>query len=132
MTLTKPYYIGKFEVTQEQYQEVMGSNPSLFKGRDLPVECVFWDDTQEFCKKATRSAGFQPAPDAGKMPALHAALLAFEAERPLELRAALVQAPAQRAFGNAQDRGGLLRRAAFDRHQRHRRERRGAGRRGPG
>jgi formylglycine-generating enzyme required for sulfatase activity len=52
VTLTKPFYIGKFEVTQEQYQQVTGTNPSHFKGRDLPVEMVDWDDAQKFCRKA--------------------------------------------------------------------------------
>ena len=51
VTLTKPFYIGKYTVTQEQYQQVMGSNPSNFKGKDNPVEMVSLDDAQEFCKK---------------------------------------------------------------------------------
>jgi formylglycine-generating enzyme required for sulfatase activity len=54
VTLTKPFYLGRFEVTQEQYQQVMGANPSAFKGRDLPVEQVSWDDAREFCRKASR------------------------------------------------------------------------------
>jgi formylglycine-generating enzyme required for sulfatase activity len=53
VTLTKPYYIGKFTITQEQYQQVMGVNPSDFKGNNLPVETVSWDDAQEFIKKAS-------------------------------------------------------------------------------
>jgi len=53
VTLTQPFYMGKFEVTQEQYEQVMGVNPSQFKGRDLPVEEVSWDEAQEFCKKAS-------------------------------------------------------------------------------
>jgi len=57
VTLTKPFYMGKFEVTQEQYQQVMGTNPSAFKGRDLPVEQVSWDEAQEFCKKAGEKTG---------------------------------------------------------------------------
>ena len=40
VTLTKPFYIGVFEVTQAQYTQVMGSNPSQFKGSTRPVECV--------------------------------------------------------------------------------------------
>jgi formylglycine-generating enzyme required for sulfatase activity len=57
VTLTKPYYLGKFEVTQGQYQQVMGVNPSDFKGQNLPVENVSWDDAQEFCKKASGKTG---------------------------------------------------------------------------
>jgi formylglycine-generating enzyme required for sulfatase activity len=57
VTLTQPFYMGKFEVTQEQYQQVMGNNPSRFQGRDLPVGQVSWDDAQEFCKKASEKTG---------------------------------------------------------------------------
>ena len=48
----KGLYFAKYEVTQEQWQAVMGNNPSSFKG-DLtrPVECVSWYDCQEFIKK---------------------------------------------------------------------------------
>ena len=42
------FFIGRFEVTQAQWQAVMGSNPSKFKGDNLPVETVSWDDVQEF------------------------------------------------------------------------------------
>ena len=45
------YYIGKTEVTQSLWQAVMGTNPSAFKGADLPVECVSWNDCQEFIQK---------------------------------------------------------------------------------
>ena len=51
VTLIKGYYIGKYEVTQEQWEKVMGNNPSKFKGVNLPVEQVKWDDCQSFCKK---------------------------------------------------------------------------------
>jgi len=57
VTLTRPYYLGRFEVTQEQYQQVMGGNPSDFKGQNLPVENVSWDEAQEFCKKASEKTG---------------------------------------------------------------------------
>ncbi|RLS85952.1 MAG: hypothetical protein DWI06_00800 [Planctomycetota bacterium] len=51
VTLTKPYYMGKYEVTQEQWEAVMGKNPSETKGGKLPVTDVSWDDCQDFIKK---------------------------------------------------------------------------------
>ena len=49
--ITKPFYMGVTEVTQEQYQKVMGSNPSKFKGPQNPVELVSWAEAVEFCRK---------------------------------------------------------------------------------
>lgn len=49
----KNYAFGKYEVTQKQYESVMGRNPSRFKGGNLPVEQVSWNDAVEFCKKLT-------------------------------------------------------------------------------
>ena len=43
--------MGKYEVTQAQWEAVMGENPSLFKGADNPVENISWDDCQKFLKK---------------------------------------------------------------------------------
>ena len=51
VALPKPLYIGKYEITQEQYQQVVGSNPSRFSGRKLPAEQVPWHDAREFCKQ---------------------------------------------------------------------------------
>ena len=51
------FYIGKYEVTQAQWRAVMGSNPSCFKGDNLPVEEVSWDDVQEFIKKLNAKTG---------------------------------------------------------------------------
>lgn len=51
------YYIGKTEVTQALWQAVMGSNPSNFKGSNLPVECVSWNDCQKFIQKLNRLTG---------------------------------------------------------------------------
>ena len=48
VTLTNDYYMGKYEVTQALWEAVMGSNPSNFKGDNLPVENVSWDDCQVF------------------------------------------------------------------------------------
>ncbi|MCK6466388.1 MAG: formylglycine-generating enzyme family protein [Phycisphaerae bacterium] len=49
--ISKPFYLGKTEVTQAQWKAVMGNDPSFFKGDDLPVEQVSWDDAREFCRK---------------------------------------------------------------------------------
>ena len=49
--LTEGFYLGKYEVTQEQYQSLMGDNPSKFKGMKLPVQSVSWEDAVVFCKK---------------------------------------------------------------------------------
>lgn len=47
------FYIGKYEVTQKEWLEVMGSNPSYFKGDNFPVELVSWEDAIEYCNKLT-------------------------------------------------------------------------------
>lgn len=49
VTLTKDFYLGKFMVTQAQYEAVTGKNPSYFKGKQLPVGEVSWDDAAAFC-----------------------------------------------------------------------------------
>ncbi len=52
VTLTKGFYMGVYTVTQEQWKELMGDNPSIFKGeKNLPVDNVSWNDCQEFLKK---------------------------------------------------------------------------------
>ena len=50
ISISKSYYLGVYEVTQEQYEKVMGNNPSEFKGARRPVESVSWDDAVSFCK----------------------------------------------------------------------------------
>jgi len=55
VTLTQGYWLGKYEVTQAQYEAIMGKNPSYFKGSDLPVELVSWNDAMHFCAKLTLS-----------------------------------------------------------------------------
>jgi formylglycine-generating enzyme required for sulfatase activity len=57
VTISKPFYMGVFEVTQEQYEQVMDDNPSDFKGSGNPVEDVSWDDAVEFCKKLSARTG---------------------------------------------------------------------------
>jgi len=58
--ITKAFEIGKYEVTQAQWQSVMGNNPSKFKTPDLPVENVSWRDTQTFFQKMNdRNDGYR-------------------------------------------------------------------------
>jgi formylglycine-generating enzyme required for sulfatase activity len=51
VTLTKPFYIGVYEVTNAQWKRVMGTEPSKWKDADCPVETVSWDDANEFCRR---------------------------------------------------------------------------------
>ncbi|MBQ3247459.1 MAG: SUMF1/EgtB/PvdO family nonheme iron enzyme, partial [Alistipes sp.] len=51
------FYIGKYEVTQAQWEAVMGKNPSRFKGDNLPVERVSWNDIQKFIEKLNAKTG---------------------------------------------------------------------------
>ena len=51
VTLTKGFWLGKYEVTQRQWQSVMGDNPSKFKNPDHPVEGVSWEDCNAFISR---------------------------------------------------------------------------------
>ncbi len=53
----QPFYLGKYAVTQEQYQAVMGNHASRFKGKNLPVERVSWNQAVQFCQKLSRKTG---------------------------------------------------------------------------
>jgi len=55
--ISKGFYMGQMEVTQAQYQAVMGVNPSYFKGDKLPVDEVRWYDANDFCKKLSQMEG---------------------------------------------------------------------------
>ncbi|MED4954465.1 formylglycine-generating enzyme family protein [Paenibacillus macerans] len=54
------FYIGKYEVTQKEWVEVMGSNPSQFIGDNMPVEMVSWYDAVEYCNKRSIKEGLVP------------------------------------------------------------------------
>jgi formylglycine-generating enzyme required for sulfatase activity len=54
------FYIGRHEVTQKEWLDVMGSNPSKFKGDDRPVEMVSWYDSIEYCNRRSMKEGLQP------------------------------------------------------------------------
>ena len=60
VTLTKDFLIGKYPVTQELWESVMGSNPSYFKGVIRPVEQVSWFSVVEFCNKLSELEGLEP------------------------------------------------------------------------
>lgn len=54
------FYMGRYEVTQKEWFGIMGTNPSEFKGDDLPVEMVSWYDCLEYCNKRSLKEGFEP------------------------------------------------------------------------
>ncbi|NEO57306.1 MAG: SUMF1/EgtB/PvdO family nonheme iron enzyme, partial [Okeania sp. SIO3B5] len=53
----QPFYMSKYPITQNQYQAIMGENPSDFEGENRPVECVSWYDATEFCQKLSQKTG---------------------------------------------------------------------------
>jgi parallel beta-helix repeat protein len=57
VNIGKAFYMGRYEVTQQQWRAIMGDNPSRFTGDDLPVEQVSWYDLQEFIKKLNEKEG---------------------------------------------------------------------------
>ena len=57
VTLSQPYYMSQYLVTQEQYEKVMGANPSVFKAAKNPVEQISWSTAQDFCKKLSATSG---------------------------------------------------------------------------
>ncbi len=60
LTVTNGFWICSNEVTQQEYEEVIGTNPSITKGTNRPVEMVSWDDAMEYCRRLTerdRAAG---------------------------------------------------------------------------
>ncbi len=68
VTLTKPFKMGVHEVTQAQYEQVMGVNPSKFKRSDNPVEMVSWEDADEFCRKLSELPAEKEAGNVYRLP----------------------------------------------------------------
>jgi sulfatase modifying factor 1 len=60
------FYIGEYDVTQKEWIQIMGSNPSTFKGDNLPVEMVSWYDSIEYCNKRSVQEGLRPYYDIDK------------------------------------------------------------------
>jgi formylglycine-generating enzyme required for sulfatase activity len=57
VTITRPFYMGVYEVTQEQWKQVMGKNPSAFEDDKRPVENVSWNEVLKFIKKLSEKEG---------------------------------------------------------------------------
>ncbi len=57
VTISQPFYMGKYELTQAVYEKVTGTNPSLAKGGLLPVHNLAWQDAQAFCTKFSQLTG---------------------------------------------------------------------------
>ncbi len=55
--IVQPFLMGKYPITQAQWQAVMGNNPSDFKGENRPVETVSWDDAVKFCQRLSEKTG---------------------------------------------------------------------------
>jgi formylglycine-generating enzyme required for sulfatase activity len=55
------FYMSRYEVTQAEYEVVMGTNPGSFKDSKLPVEMVSWYDAVEYCNARSRKEGLMPA-----------------------------------------------------------------------
>jgi sulfatase modifying factor 1 len=60
VTISRSFYMSKYEATQKQWREVIGTNPSKFKGDDLPVENVTWYDVVEYCNRLSGREGLTP------------------------------------------------------------------------
>lgn len=55
--IANAFYMGKYEVTQKQWRDIMGTDPSYFKGDNLPVEQVSWNEVQEFISRLNEKEG---------------------------------------------------------------------------
>ena len=64
----QPFKLGVHEVTQAQYEQLMGNNPSHFPGANNPVEKISWDDAVEFCRKLSELPGEKAAGNVYRLP----------------------------------------------------------------
>ncbi|MFD2162703.1 formylglycine-generating enzyme family protein [Paradesertivirga mongoliensis] len=58
--MVSDFYIGRYEITQKEWKELMGVNPSKFKGDSLPIETVSWYDCIEYCNRRSVKEGLKP------------------------------------------------------------------------
>ena len=93
VTLTKGYWLAKYELTQAQWKAVMGTDPSHFKGDNLPVEMIYWAEAKAFCDKLQAQEN-----TAGRLLAGYAYQLPTEAQWEYACRAGTTTAT---AFGNS-------------------------------
>ncbi|HBV62428.1 MAG TPA: hypothetical protein DEF45_05335 [Rhodopirellula sp.] len=68
VTFSKPINMGVHEVTQQQYQRIMGYNPSIFNAKDNPVDNVSWEDAVEFCQRLSALTAEQTAGNVYRLP----------------------------------------------------------------
>lgn len=106
VTLTQPFWLGKTEVTQAQYEAIVGTNPSRFKdvGPTAPVEEVSWDDAMKFCEILN-----QREREAKRLPRGYAYTLPTEAQWEYACRAGTTGAfagnPASMGWSNGNSKG---------------------------
>ena len=93
VTISQGFWMGQHEVTQAEYEQVMGTNPSHFKGGNLPVESVSWDEATEYCTRLTARER-----TAGRLPQGHEYRLPTEAQWEYACRAGTTTAT---SFGNS-------------------------------
>ena len=83
--ISQPFWIGECEITQSQYQEIMNASPSLYIGKESPVEQISWEDAAEFCKRLNEIEKKE-----GRVPAGYIYRLPTEAEWEYACRAGTV------------------------------------------
>src|SRR4030042_5387633 len=60
LVVVKSFWISKYELTQQEWIEVMDDNPSINKGSKYPVEKISWYDAVEYCNKKSKAEGLKP------------------------------------------------------------------------
>jgi serine/threonine protein kinase/formylglycine-generating enzyme required for sulfatase activity len=103
VTLSKPFYMGVYEVTNKHFERVMGSVPSKWKDKDLPVESVTWNEADEFCRRLSELPDEQAAGRSYRLPT--------NAEWEYACRAGSSE---EYAFGRVESTGGGVTKDTYD------------------